>query len=78
MFVLLYNRQKIIAKFFTLAVFSIGLSDRTHLKNEVLQKMGRYGGSNKSVTRLRTFLEVSTKFENTNSLLFLVLLLHIH
>ena len=30
-----------------------------------------------SVARLRTFLEVSTKFDNTNSLLFSVLLLRI-
>ena len=40
--------------------------------------MGGYEGSNKKVTRLRTFLEVSTKLENINSLLFSVLLLRIH
>ena len=48
---------------------------------EVIQKMTsskkgrREGGSNKSVTRLRFFLEVSVKFENTNNLLFTVFLL---
>ena len=47
------------------------------LKNEVSQKVGGYEGSNKKVTRLRTFLEASTKFENINSLLFSLLLLRI-
>ena len=65
-------------KAFSLPVFSIGPLVRTHSKNEVTPKGGRDGGSNKSVIRLKTFLEVSTKFENTNSLLFSVLPLHIH
>ena len=78
MYVLLHNLQKSITKLFTLPVFSIGPLVRTHSKNEVTPKGGRDGGSNKSVIRLKTFLEVSTKFENTNSLLFSVLPLHIH
>ena len=76
--VLLHNRQKSITKIFILTVFSIGPLLRTHSKNEVTQKGERVKGSNESVTRLRTFLEVSPKFDNTNSWLFSVLLLHIH
>ena len=50
---------------------------------EIIQKMksrkkGKSeGGSNKSVTRLRTFLKVSAKFKNTNNLPFPVLLMRI-
>ena len=78
MYVLLHNRQKSITKLLTLALFSIGSLVRPHSKNEVTQKGGRDRGSNKSVTRLRPFWEVPTKFLNTNSLLFSVLLLRIH
>ena len=56
-------------------VFSISLLVRTHSKNEVTQKGGRDGASNKSVTRLRNFMEVPA---NTNSLLFSMLILRIY
>ena len=46
-------------------------------KNEVTQKAEKGGESNKSVTRLMTFLEVSRKFENANNFLFSLLLLRI-
>ena len=74
----MHNRQKSITKLFTLAVFSIGSLVRTYSKNEVTQKGERDEGSNKSVTRLRTFFEVSMEFEDANSLLFSVLILRIH
>ena len=57
MYILLHNHQKMYAKLFTLAVFSIGLLATIHSKNEVMQKVARGGGSNKSVTRFRTFLD---------------------
>ena len=56
-------------------VFSISLLVRTHSKNEVTQKGGRDGASNKTVTRLRNFMEVPA---NTNSLLFSMLILRIY
>ena len=71
MYVLLHNRQKRYTKLFTLAVFSMAFSVVPPL--EVVQKI-KSRKKGKSVTRLRTFLEVSTKFENTKSLLFSVLL----
>ena len=69
MYVLLRDRQKRYSKLFTSAVFSIAPLATIHSKNEVTQKGARDGGSNK------TFLEVSTKFENTKHSLFSVLLL---
>ena len=62
MCVLMHNRQKVLQKTITLAVFSISPLVRTHSKNEVTQKGVRDGGSNKSVTRLSNFMEVPTKF----------------
>ena len=44
-------------------------------KNKVTQKLGREGESNKRITRLMPFLEVSTKFEKTNNSVYSVLLL---
>ena len=76
--VLLHNRQKSITKIFILTVFFIGSLLRTHLRNEVTQKGERVKGSKESVTRLRIFLEVSPKFDTTNSWLLSVLRLRTH
>ena len=75
MYILLHNRQKRYAKLFISAVFYIGPLGRIHSKNEVKQEGGRDAELNKTVTRFKTFLEVSTKCENTKNSLFSVLLL---
>ena len=75
MYVLLHNRQKRYTKLFISAVFYIGPLGRIHSKNEAKQKGVRDAELNKTVTRFKTFLEVSTKFENTKNSLFSVLLL---
>ena len=50
---------------------------KSHSK-KVTQKVGREGESNKRINRLRTFLDVSTKFEKTNNSVYSVLLLPIY
>ena len=56
----------------TLALFSIGPLVSIRSKNEVTQKGGRDGGLNKSVTRLRNFMEFPANSRIP------MLLLHIH
>ena len=83
MYVLLHNRLKVklynlyklrncikVYKTFHFSSIFCWSPRQNSFKNEVTQKGGRDGGSNKSVTRFRTFLEVSRRFENTKNSLF--------
>ena len=73
----LQSSEKVYKTFLFSSIFFCFFYGPLDSKHEVTQKAEKGGGSNKSVTRLMTFLEVSTKFENTNNSLFPVLLLRI-
>ena len=74
----LHNRQKIYKTFHFSSIFYCFLCGpliRSHSKNEVTQKGEKGGWVKQNCFQIEAFLEVYTKFENTNNLLFSVLLL---